>query len=188
MDLALRIADCVMSEQGEDLVVRAQDGDLAAFERLVRQYQEMAYAIAYQVVGDADDAHDVCQECFIKLHRVIGQYRPRHRFSTWLYRLIVNTAIDFQRREARARHAPLRAGEEVADGRAWGGGDLDLSLERVLSGLSPKQRSAFVLRDLQGFSLEEVAHILGCSAITVRVHLHNARRQIRERLKSEAEI
>lgn len=185
MDLALRIADCVMSEQGEDLVVRAQDGDLAAFECLVRRYQEMAYQIAYQIVGDADDAQDVCQECFIKLHRVIGQYRPRHKFSTWLYRLIVNTAIDFQRREARARHVPLEAGRDVADGRAGSPEALRASLDRILSDLSPNQRSAFVLRDLQGFELKEVAQIMGCSSITMRVHLHHARRQIRERLERE---
>ena len=169
----------------EDLVARAQDGDLSAFESLVREHQEMAYAIAYRIAGNADDAKDICQESFIKLHRRIGQYRPRHPFPTWLYRLVVNTAIDFQRRERRFQHVSLEQEKGLPGKNPWSDQDFRLSLDRILGDLSPKQRSAFMLRDLQGFPLEEVAQILGCNPITARVHLHHARRNIRKRLEEE---
>ncbi len=97
----------------------------------------------------------------------------------------MNTAIDFQRREKRSRFEPLETGEAVAGRLSGEPSDLRMSLDRILEGLTPKQRSAFVLRDLQGFELREVAEILGCSAITVRVHLHHARREVRERLREE---
>ena len=170
-------------DMAEDhLIKSAQLGDLKAFEMLVRQHQDMVYAVAYQIVGNADDAQDVCQTCFIKVHRDIGKYRPKAKFSTWLYRIAVNAAIDFQRRQKSDRFVVVDEAELVS-----GKSDLDvqLSLERVLEGLTPKQRVAFVLRDLQGFPLDEVAEILKCSSITVRVHLHNARRYVRKRMEQE---
>lgn len=175
-----------MNAREESLISRAQAGDLAAFEDLVRAYQDMAYRIACRIVGSPDDAQDVCQESFIKLHRVIGKYRPRHKFSTWLYRLVVNTAIDFLRRERHPGHVPLEESADVTSRDTWPYRDLRLSVDQLLDGLSPKQRVAFALRDLQGFPLDEVARILNCSAITVRVHLHAARRRLRDRLENDA--
>jgi len=166
----------------DQLVARAQEGDLDAFESLVRQHQEMVFAVAYQVLGDKDDARDVCQECFIKLHREIGSYRPKGKFSTWVYRIVVNAAIDFQRRQKRDRFVSL---ENTVLTTGSSDTDLRMSLDRVLEELTPKQRTAFVLRDLQGFPLDEVAEILNCNAITVRVHVHNARRTVRKRLEQD---
>ena len=168
----------------EELVDRARRGDLAALDTLVRKYQHMAYTIAYQIVGNADDAQDVCQESFIKLYRAISRYRPKQKFSAWFYRLVVNAAIDFRRREKRGR-VSFEEEKERPDGDSWSHSDLRMSLERVLDELSPKQRSAFVLRDLQGFTIQEVARILGCSPVTTRVHLHNARSRIRKKMENE---
>ena len=171
-----------MSLDESRLIVRAKEGDANAFAALLRQHQEMALRVALQIVGDWDDAEDVCQESFIKVYRHLGRYRARHKFSTWLYRIVTHTAIDLLRRQ-RTQHAelsddiPVDSREEATD---W-----QLSLEKVLSELTPKQRSAFVLRDLQGFPLEEVAEILDCSGITARVHLHQARKRLRQRLESE---
>lgn len=162
------------------LITSAQLGDLKAFEMLVRQHQDMVYAVAYQIVGDADDAQDVCQTCFMKVHRDIGKYRPTAKFSTWLYRIAVNAAIDFQRRQKRDRFVSVEDVELVSGQEDY---EVQLSLDRVLEGLTPKQRVAFVLRDLQGFPLDEVAEILKCSSITVRVHLHNARRYVRKKME-----
>ena len=172
-----------MSLDESRLIVRAKEGDAHAFAALLRQHQEMALRVAFQIVGDWDDAEDVCQESFIKVHRHLGRYQARHKFSTWLYRIVTHTAIDLRRRRQRTHRAelpddvPVASREEATD---W-----QLSLEKVLSELTPKQRSAFVLRDLQGFPLEEVAEILDCSGITARVHLHQARKRLRQRLESE---
>ena len=172
-----------MSLDESRLIVRAKEGDANAFAALLRQHQEMALRVAFQIVGDWDDAEDVCQESFIKVYRHLGRYRARHKFSTWLYRIVTHTAIDLLRRQQRTQRTelpddvPVASREEATD---W-----QLSLEKVLSELTPKQRSAFVLRDLQGFPLEEVAEILDCSGITARVHLHQARKRLRQRLESE---
>lgn len=172
-----------MSDEGdlESLVRRAAGGDLDAFEEILRTRQEKCFRIACQIVGDADDAMDVCQESFLKLHESLGRYKPQVSFDAWLYRLVVNTAIDFMRREKRDRRVSLTV--EPQDRDVIGMHDLRLSLENCLADLSPKQRTAFTLRDLQQFPLEEVAAVMHCTAATVRVHLHHARRRIRQSLE-----
>ena len=165
-----------------DLIGRAQDGDLDAFELLVRKYQDRVYTIAYQIVGSRDDAQDVCQESFLKLHNGLAKYRPKNHFTTWLYRLVTNAAIDFLRRERRHRHEGLEQHDLATATEPDSFEDLMYSLRRLLTDLSPKQRSAFVLRDLQQYPLDQIAQILGCSTITVRVHLHNARVRLRHHL------
>jgi RNA polymerase sigma-70 factor (ECF subfamily) len=165
-----------------ELIAQAQRGDVAAFETLVRCYQDRLWRIAVQIVGDGDDAQDVCQECLIKVFRSLGTFRVGEQFSTWLYRITVNAAIDFRRRQQ--KRGQIALSEELPD-RGGPSVELRMSLEVVLEELSPKQRSAFVLRDLQGFSLDEVAHTLGCSKVTARVHLFRARKLVREKVGQE---
>lgn len=166
-----------------DLVRKAQDGDVEAFEALVEVYTAKVYSIAYRIAGNRDDAEDICQESFIKLHRNIRAYSSNHKFTTWLFRLVTNTAIDHIRRQNRSRRLSVETG--LPDRSQTGDSDLKLTLDRILNKVSPKQRMAFVLRDLQGFPLNEVAQILGCSGVTARVHLHKARTRIRKSLENE---
>ncbi len=176
-----RIRPLYMDES--DLVVRAQNGDIEAFEKLVDIYKGMVLSIGYQIAGNGDDAQDICQESFIKLNKNIRKYTQTHRFSTWLYRLVANTAIDYLRKERKRRGVRLEP--DMPEPNRTFDHDLRLSLEQILVKLSPKQRIAFVLRDLQGFPLDEVATILRCTGVTVRVHLHNARTRIRKNLENE---
>ena len=164
------------------LVRLARAGDSGAFEALVRHFEPRVRAIARQMVGDPDDAQDVTQEVFIRLHRSIGRFTHRGKLSTWLYRVTMNMAIDFQRKRARIRKAE---GEAPRLAVSSGSGDLKMALERILQRLTLRQRRVFVMRDLQGFELSEVARILNCSAVTVRVHLHNARRRVQDLMKGE---
>ncbi|MCC7263126.1 MAG: RNA polymerase sigma factor [Candidatus Latescibacteria bacterium] len=172
-----------MDHRENDLIAQAQKGDVAAFEALVRCYQDRLWRIAVQIVGDGDDAQDVCQECLIKVFRSLCTFRAGERFSVWLYRIAVNAAIDFRRRQRKRGQVALS--EELPD-RGGPSVELRILLEAVLEQLSPKQRSAFVLRDLQGFSLAEIAHILRCSKVTARVHLFRARKVIREKVGQES--
>ena len=166
-----------------DLVVKAQNGDVEAFEKLVDINKVMVFTVAYQIAGNGDDAADICQESFIKLHKNIHKYTQNHKFSTWLYRLVANTAIDYLRKERKRRGVRLEP--EFPELNRTFDQDLRLSLEQILGKLSPKQRIAFVLRDLRGFPLDEVAQILGCNGVTARVHLHRARTRIRKNLENE---
>ena len=88
------------------MIVLAKEGDANAFAALLRQHQEMALRVAFQIVGDWDDAEDVCQESFVKIHRHLGRYQARHKFSTWLYRIVTRTAIDLAAAAAAVRIAP----------------------------------------------------------------------------------
>ena len=180
-DSAPRTRSLYMDES--DLVRKALDGDVEAFDSLVDVYRAKVYSIAYQISGNRDDAEDICQESFIKLHRSIRTYSSNHKFVTWLFRLVTNTAIDHLRKQKKSRRLPVEAG--LPDRSQASDSDLRLTLDRILSKVSPKQRMAFVLRDLQGFPLSEVAQILGCSGVTARVHLHKARTRIRKRLENE---
>ena len=175
-----RIRPLCMDES--DLVRKAQDGDVEAFETLVEAYKAMVYSVAYQIAANADDAEDIYQESFIKLYRNIRAYSSIHKFKTWLFRLVTNTAIDHLRKQKKSRRLSLET--RLPDRSQASDSDLKLTLDQILSTVSPKQRMAFVLRDLQGFPLSEVAQILRCSGVTARVHLHNARTRIRRSLEN----
>jgi len=163
---------------------------------LVDRYRTRVASIAYQVLGNYEDARDVAQEVFIKLYRGIHGFDPQKKFFTWLYRLTVNAAIDFLRAKKR------RSYEHSLDERPdqylnIPNPDLDsvtydyekqelrdvfINLARKLN---PKQQAAFILCDLQGFTADEVAEILECPKVTLRWYLHEARKKIRTTIAKE---
>ncbi len=174
-----------------DLIERSQAGDEQAFQELVNQYRTRVASIAYQVLGNYEDARDVSQEVFIKLYRGLKGFDPKKKFFTWLYRLTVNAAIDFLRSKKR------RSQEFSIDERPNQYQDIPASelesvtydferkeLRQIFHGLAdrlnPKQKAAFVLCDLQGFSADEVADMLNCPKVTLRWYLHEARKRIRK--------
>jgi RNA polymerase sigma-70 factor (ECF subfamily) len=164
-----------------DLIVRARRGDAAAWKTLIERYQDQVHAVAFRMIGDADDAHDIAQEVFVRFYRALSRFRSDGRVATWLYRVAVNLAIDTKRRRSWRQE---QAGE-VADRRPLPDAraeqrDLRTVLERIIRDLPPKQHRVLVLRDLQGFSTEEVAEILRCRQSTVRVHLARARLRVKE--------
>lgn len=173
-----------------DLIARAQRGDLNAYGECVERHQDRVYGIAYQMVGNVQDAQDIAQEVFVRLHRSLKLYRATSRFTTWLYRLTINLAIDYQRSQARHRASSIDSSneaQETPDRQPLPDADLERSefggaIHKIAGNLTTKQRSVFVLRDLQGFSTEEIAIILRCRQSTVRVHLAAARATVRDGL------
>ncbi|HUU46405.1 MAG TPA: sigma-70 family RNA polymerase sigma factor [Acidobacteriota bacterium] len=164
-----------------DLIVRARRGESAAWRTLIERYQNQVYAIAFRMVGDADDAQDIAQEVFVRFYRTLDRFRPDGRIATWLYRVAVNLAIDTKRRRLRRPDETVEPVDQnpLPDTRAEQR-DLRVILERIIHTLPPKQRRVLVLRDLQGFSTEEIAEILRCRQNTVRVHLARARLRVKE--------
>jgi RNA polymerase sigma-70 factor (ECF subfamily) len=175
-----------------ELIGLAKDGDEEAFAALVRGRYQRMYWIAYQVVGNAEEAKDVVQTAFIRLWKALDKYDPRFTFSTWLHRMVMNLAIDHLRRESRHRHAEEPDEERTVVPEARGGAstpaaaladaELQAVFDRLASGLAPQQRAAFVLREVEDLSTEEVAEILGVTASTVRNHVFQARKVLREEL------
>ena len=179
-----------MNEAVTPLVRKAQAGDQQALSEVLRRSYEQIHRWAISLTGDPDDADDVTQDVLILLHRRIGQYRERSRFTTWLYRVTRNAAGDHFRRSSRRERAVKRSTEEADDAGYQKGTQLDelhasdvADLVRTLFvDLPDRQREVFDLVDLQDWSPVEVSQALDMKPVTVRAHLHRARRTIRKRI------
>jgi RNA polymerase sigma-70 factor, ECF subfamily len=174
-----------------DLVRRSQAGDLQAFEILVREKRNQVFRIARQILGDEEEAKDIAQLVFIRLWQTLGRFREGSSFNAWLHRITVNLAIDAsRRRQGRGRveakepavleSAPSPTG---TDGAEMARGEVQRVFQQLAARLSPRQRAAFVLREIEGFSTEEVSEMLGMRISTVRNHVHAARRTLQEGLR-----
>jgi RNA polymerase sigma-70 factor (ECF subfamily) len=176
-----------------DLIREAARGDAGAFEELVLRKRERVVRTAYQITGDLEDARDVAQWVFVRLWKVLRRFDPGRRFDTWLYRITVNAAIDFLREKGpRGGLQPLPddlhvlpAQEAESAERSLDLAELQRAFLHLASRLAPKQRAAFVLREIEGLTTAEVARTLGVRESTVRNHLLHARRVLREGLERE---
>lgn len=167
-------------------VERFLAGDRSAFDELFRRYEDYVYRIAYGIVGDPEVAADVTQDVFVQVYRSLRFFRKGSRFSTWLYRIAANRAVDAARSMKRRSRAHT---EENLEQRADPNGDpaagddqLDLQ-ERVMAvmdRLPPQHREALTLRYMQLLSIEEMAAVMGCSVVAAKVRLHRARLKFRD--------
>ncbi len=169
----------------------ARGGDEEAFAQLVRRHSGGLHRAVARVLADDAEAWDVVQMAFLKAWQQLDRYDPRYRFSTWLYRIGANLAIDLLRSRTSRDRTHKAGGEhylrvvgspEGAAARA----DLheaDAVLSELVVYLTPQQRSAFVLREMEGLTTSEVAEILECSPTTVRNHVFQARKVLRRELK-----
>lgn len=176
-----------------ELIRDAVAGDRQAFGELVLAKRERVVRTAYQITGNLDDALDVAQGVFLKLWQSLDRYDPRRKFDTWLYRVTSNAAIDFLRSrgpkgmiqplpddEPEIEAAPETPPESRLDGRA-----LQQAFQRLAGSLGEKQRAVFVLREIEGRPTSEIARILNVTESTVRNHLHQARRSLRNGLRRD---
>ena len=177
----------------------AKRGDREAFRTLFERYHRRAYALALGVVRHPDDALDVVQDAFIKAHKYLDKFEGNSSFYTWLYRIVMNLAIDHIRKHRRVRPVELDE-QRLEDG---GGDDGDGLLPTLLGGnpgralmdkeirqridvalgeLSENHRSVLVMRELEGLSYEEMAQAMGCSKGTIMSRLFHARKNMQRRL------
>lgn len=167
------------------LISGAQNGDRGAFSRLAELVHEKVRGWAESFTNDADDAEDVTQDVLILVHRRLPQFEGKSRFSTWLYTITRNVALDRRRRSKRRERrletmdAPATATEtrEAFDEKT-----LATLVLKYFDELPARQREVFELSDILGLSAPEVAERLGMKAVTVRANLFKARRTIRQRM------
>ncbi len=179
------------------LVDAAKDGDLAAFEELVRRYDRKVFRVARHITQNHEDAEDVVQEAFLKAFRGLGQFHGKSRFSTWLFRITVNESLMKlrQRRGIQAvsvdqndqREPAAIVAREIVDWRPnpeqlYSQSELKEILAKALQGLPSKYRIVFSLRDVEGLSTNETAEVLNLNVSTVKTRLLRARLSLRERL------
>ena len=192
--LAGSVAPGAVAEARRSSAVSATDSP-RWFSELVRDHLRRVFGLLYRMVGNHADAQDLSQEVFLKAFQRRHQLRDPDRALPWLLRIASNTAIDFQRgRTAERRTEPWGEGMEPASltpspeqQLVWK--QREQRLHEALRVLSPKERAAIVLRDLEGLSGAEVARALGCSQITVRTHIASARIKLRRVLeKTQARV
>ena len=170
----------------------AAGGDRSAFERLVLSRRERVVRTALQITGDLEDAKDVAQGVFLRLWKVLRRFDPGRRFDTWLYRITVNAAIDLLReRGPKGILQPLPddpSDLSVAHDDREAGLDLGVlqrAFLRLAAQLPPKQRAIFVMREVEGLETTTIAEALGVTESTVRNHLFQARRTLRQGLERD---
>lgn len=165
-----------------ELVARAQADDAAAFEELVRRHRERIYRVALRVCRHPADAEDVTQDAIVRAWRALGGFRGDASFTTWLYRIVTNLALNrvTRRREHAAERVPEPPGAGAALDPARRAEDrerLDAALA-ALGTLTAEQRACYVLREVEGLSYEELAEVLDISVASVKGRLYRARQDL----------
>lgn len=186
------------SSEDERLIREFLAGDAGAFDRLVARHQDMAFNLCFRITGDYDEANDCAQETFIKVYQNVEKFRFQSSFTTWLYRIAVNTC---RNRMSSAAGRLLRRIVRIDDDPAHGGHNPELRdssfspesifeknedarvIHEAIGSLPSTLRTLVVLRDLEGKSYEEISTITGINLGTVKSRLARARHLLRETLR-----
>jgi len=169
-------------EEDRDAILACQRGDRAAFDRLVERHQREIYRLCFRYVNNHEDASDLAQDSFVKAYKAIGRFRGDSAFSTWLYRIAVNTCLNF-------RSARRLAQEELSESLPDPGmpvvqrmqdRELSQQVREAVTRLPEKQRATLILKVYHDLTHEEVAGILGSSVGTVKANLFHAMGNLRK--------
>jgi len=182
----MKQTESLTNRQIRRLLRNSLRGDTRAFRSIVETYQSYAYALAYRILAQQEDAEDVVQDAFLRVWRHAADYKPGIKFTTWLYSIVSNLCYDRLRMRQRQNEfstagEPENLSDTPLQGDAAGG--LLHNIHRVLRDLPHQQQMVFILRDLQDLSVKEVASILDISESAVKSNLHYARKQLRGLLK-----
>ena len=176
------------------LVESAKAGDRKAFEVLVERYKQKAYRIAFHHTRDREEAKDLSQEAFVRAFTQLKSFDLRSSFYTWFYRILTNLCIDYQRKRRRIAWIPFKEKEDQLNSGQFTGSnsvspdqqlsaqEMSRKVETALKQLPEKQRAAFILRNHEGLSIQEIANIMGSAEGTIKVHLHRAVMALRQTL------
>ena len=166
-----------------ELVRRIQSGDAAAFDELMQRYKCPVVSFVYRMLGSAEDAQDVAQDVFVRVYQNLDTYRPETKFSTWVFALARNAAIDHWRWRKRHPTEPIESAPQVA---APSGATEDVEAREIgdqiaaaVAKLPEDQRTALVLAEYHGLSYAEVAEVMHCSEKSVESRLYRAKQTLR---------
>ena len=179
------------------LIERATSGDPSAFNRLMEAHEKRMYAVALRMCANREDAQDCLQEAMLRVYRAIGGFKGQSTFSTWVYRITMNTCLDELRRKKNKQNTSL---DNLLD-MGWSPADEADTPERhavrsearrrlhsAIRELPEDMRAAIVLRDIQGLSYEEIAQALDINVGTIKSRISRGREKLREKLKENAEL
>ena len=188
-----------MTRTDEELVARAQGGDIDSFNQLIVRWERPIYALAYRVIGKEEDARDVCQDAFLRAYRALPGFKGQAKFSSWLYRIALNLCRDWIRRQRRAPVVQLPEDTEVTELAAARGPvesiedlvarrELSVIVEEAMSELSEEQRTAIILKEYHGMTFQEIADMQGCPLSTVKTRLYQGLSLLRRRLEQQGQM
>lgn len=180
-----------------DLIAAFKDGDMLAFQTLVEKYENRVYNLCMRMVNDEVESRDLTQEVFLKVYRSIMKYQHTYSFYTWVYRITVNCCIDYIRKKKRRAQTVSLTSHNASEGAdpvreheipdttyvpetAMEKSELREMLNSAIGQLSEKLQSIIVLKEIEGFTYEEIAEILDCSRGTVKSRLFRARERLKE--------
>jgi len=176
-----------MMETEKELVAMVLSGRSEAFEPLVTPYRQPLLALAFRLTRDSEEAREVAQEALLRAFKHLARYDPSRSFRNWLFQIAANEARDRLRKKRRERDLLEAAGRDLPAGADPEAGrrsrEFLSDLEKCLSGLGPREREVFILRDIEDLDIKETARALGCSSISVRVNLSSARRKVRDAIR-----
>src|SRR5271157_4612434 len=195
------VAEAQRSGDDRELVRRAKDGNKEAFEALVVRHQSRVFAVAGGILRNREDVEDIAQQVFLKAYFSIKRFDQRAAFTTWLYKITVNECWDLLRKKkvrplmfeaelSEEQTQVYQASSEQSDGRPDVGERLatQQQVEELMSCLEERDRTMLVLKEVQGFSVEEIAGLMEINANTVKVRLFRARQRITERARRKRKI
>lgn len=188
-------ADKIRAEErarSAELVKRAREGDLGAYDELIKLFQERIYATTYNMTSNHEDAHDLTQEAFIKAYRSLHTFKGQSSFYTWIYRIAVNRTINFLKKRNRRVNLSLNDMDANVENnpelvslisdktprRDVNLRELQEKLNEAMQRLSESHRLVVALHDIQGLSHDEIGKIVNCNTGTVRSRLFYARQQL----------
>ncbi len=191
-----------MSHDEKVLIKEAQKGSILAFESLVKNYDRHVLQLAYNMVNNTQDAEDIYQEVLVRVYKNLHRFEFKSEFSTWLYRVVVNYCINFQKKGRRLKAYSIDnefqngdtgwqksvRSEEQNPEQSFLNVELSREIETALQQLSPKQKTVFVLRHYHGHKLKEIADIMKCSEGTVKNYLFRATQKMQRLLKEYSRI
>ena len=173
-----------------ELVRKSQFGDKAAFEQLVIRHQELVFSLAYKLTGNREMANDVAQEAFIRAWKAIEKFRGDSTFSTWIYRITVNTAWTLRKKAKKHNtlniddtYEPIVIDEKKDPELVAINSDLSSVLINALDKIPIEQRIIVELKNIEGRSHKEIADYLGISVTAAKVRLHRAHQKLRQILE-----
>lgn len=184
--------------QGDELLLRrACKGDVQAFEELMQSHESRIYAIALRMMGNREDAQDCAQEAMVRIYRAMGSFKGQSALATWIYRITMNTCLDeLRRRKARK----LTSLDSLVDN-GWSPTDTgdtpeehglrvekQNALNQAIQSLPDDMRAAIILRDVKGYSYDEIASILDANVGTIKSRISRGREKLREILSKQSEL
>jgi RNA polymerase sigma-70 factor, ECF subfamily len=186
-----------VNQDDRGLIDEVLAGKTAAFEELVRRYQDRLFNVAFRVVQHPDDAADVVQDVFLNAYQSLSSFKGDSEFFTWLYRIAFNSAISFKRRRrvtltldnqrpTQAAIEPVDRSTETSPAAGMERSDDERVLADAIAKLSSEHRTVLVLKELDGLKYEEIAEVIGAPIGTIRSRLHRARLELRNLLDADA--